>query len=184
MSIDVTLSARRHSSDAVPAGPRPTEPTRSRKRGGRSAKTPRPGTQPEAAPDFQRTPKPREPSLAALTPRTLAGTILGDFLSYQRDAWERSILFLDVLRQRADNMLAHELAGKPPLLDFDYETVLDARSFRRPANYVLLRIARYADTCLEDCLDPTKPPVIIIDPRAGHGPGTACASHRSPTRSV
>lgn len=171
MSIDVTLSTRRHSPDAAPAGPRPTEPTRGCKRDGRSTETPRPGTHPEAAPDFQRTPKPRKPSLAALTPRTLAGKILGDFLSYQRDAWERSILFFDVLRQRADNMLAHELAGKPPLLDFDYKTVLDARGFRRPANYVLLRITRCADKCLEDCLDPAKPPVIIVDPRAGHGPG-------------
>lgn len=171
MSIDVALSTRRHSSDAAPADPRLIEPTRSRKRDGRNSKTPRSGTHPEAAPNLQKTPKPRELSLAALAPRTSPGTILGDFLSYQRDAWERSILFFDVLRQRADNMLAHELAGKPPLLDFDYETVLDARGFRRPANYVLLRITRYADRCLEDCLDPAKPPVIIVDPRAGHGPG-------------
>ena len=27
------------------------------------------------------------------------------------------------------------------------------------------------DACLEDCLDSAKPPVIIVDPRAGHGPG-------------
>jgi Protein of unknown function (DUF3141) len=101
----------------------------------------------------------------------IVSKILGDFAGYQRDAWERSILFLDVLRQRADNILAHERAGKPPLLNFDYETVLDARSFDRPANYALLRITRYADKCLDDCLDPGKPPVIIVDPRAGHGPG-------------
>ncbi len=94
-----------------------------------------------------------------------------DFFAYQRDVWERAILFWDTLRQRADNMLAHERAGKPPLLDFDYELILDARRFERPANYALLRIIRYADKCLEDCLDPTKPPLIIIDPRAGHGPG-------------
>ena len=35
----------------------------------------------------------------------------------------------------------------------------------------MLRITRYGDKCLEDCLDPAKPPVIIVDPRAGHGPG-------------
>lgn len=95
----------------------------------------------------------------------------GDFLAYHRDVCERTILFWDTLRQRADNMLAHERAGKPPLLDFDYELILDARRFERPVNYALLRIIRYADKCLEDCLDPTKPPLIIIDPRAGHGPG-------------
>jgi hypothetical protein len=96
---------------------------------------------------------------------------LFDVLAYQRDLWERSILFLDTLRQRGDNMLAHERAGKPPVLDFDYEFILDARRFERPANYALLRVTRFADDCLEDCLDAAKPPVIIIDPRAGHGPG-------------
>jgi hypothetical protein len=68
-------------------------------------------------------------------------------------------------------MIAHERAGKPPLLDFDYELILDARRFERPVNYALLRIMRYGDKCLEDCLDPAKPPVLIVDPRAGHGPG-------------
>jgi hypothetical protein len=94
-----------------------------------------------------------------------------DILAYQRDLWERTILFWDTLRQRADNMIAHERAGKPPLLDFDYELILDARRFERPVNYALLRITRYSDECLEDCLDPAKPPVMIVDPRAGHGPG-------------
>jgi hypothetical protein len=94
-----------------------------------------------------------------------------DIVAYQRDVWERTILFWDTLRKRADNMIAHERAGKPPLLDFDYELILDARRFARPVNYALLRITRYADKCLEDCLDPAKPPVVIVDPRAGHGPG-------------
>jgi hypothetical protein len=97
--------------------------------------------------------------------------VLDDVLAYQRDLWDRTILFWDTLRQRADNMIAHERAGKPPLLDFDYELILDARRFERPVNYALLRITRYGDKCLEDCLDPTKPPVMIVDPRAGHGPG-------------
>lgn len=96
---------------------------------------------------------------------------LSDLAAYQRDVWERSILFIDTLRQRADDLLAHERAGKPPLLDFDYELVLDARRFDRPANYALLRITRVGDDCLDDCLDPAKPPVVIVDPRAGHGPG-------------
>src|SRR5260370_39242019 len=68
-------------------------------------------------------------------------------------------------------MIAHERAGKPPLLDFDYEIVLDARRSERPVNYALLRITRYRDKCLEDCLDLAKPPVMTVDPRAGHGPG-------------
>src|SRR5262249_13852607 len=43
--------------------------------------------------------------------------------------------------------------------------------FDRPANYALLRILEIGDACWEDCVDPNKPPVIIVDPRAGHGPG-------------
>jgi hypothetical protein len=56
-------------------------------------------------------------------------------LDYQRDLFERTILFWDTLRQRAGNMIAHERAGKPPLLDFDYELLADARRFPHPANY-------------------------------------------------
>lgn len=96
---------------------------------------------------------------------------INDPFAYQRDVFERSILFWDTLRQRANNMIAHERAGKPPLLDFDYETLVDARHFERPVNYALLRITRIGDDCIEDCVDPAKPPVVILDPRAGHGPG-------------
>ena len=96
---------------------------------------------------------------------------IADFVAYLQDVGERSILFWDTLRRRADNMLSHERAGKPPLLDFDYQLLLDARRFEHPANYALLRVTRVGDDCLEDCLDEAKPPVIIVDPRAGHGPG-------------
>src|SRR5689334_18528051 len=48
-----------------------------------------------------------------------------DVAAYACDVAERTILFWDTLRQRAENMLAHERAGKPPLLDFDYEMLLD-----------------------------------------------------------
>lgn len=97
--------------------------------------------------------------------------VWSDLMEYQIDAFQRSVLFFDTLRQRADNMLEHEKAGMPPLLDFKYETVLDARKFERPANYALLKITEAGEDCLEDCLDPDKPPVMIVDPRAGHGPG-------------
>jgi pimeloyl-ACP methyl ester carboxylesterase len=94
-----------------------------------------------------------------------------DVLAYQRDFLERSVLFLDTLRKRANTMLAHERAGLPPLLNFKYELLLDAREFERPANYALLRITDVGDMCWQDCVDPAKPPVIVMDPRAGHGPG-------------
>ena len=104
---------------------------------------------------------------AEATPESLPETLF----AYHRDIWERSVLFWDTLRQRADNMLAHEREGKPPLLDFDYEILLDARRFERPANYALTRITRFGEDSIEDCLDQAKPPVLILDPRAGHGPG-------------
>jgi hypothetical protein len=92
-------------------------------------------------------------------------------LVYQRDVWERTVLFWDTLRQRANNMLEHERAGLPPLLDFRSETLLDARRFERPVNYALLRITQIGDECWDDCVDINKPPVVVVDPRAGHGPG-------------
>ena len=90
-----------------------------------------------------------------------------DAWQYQLDFWQRSVLFLDTLRERANNMLDHEAAGMPPVLAFEYETVLDARAFERPANYALLRIIPPAGLSAREF----KRPVIIIDPRAGHGPG-------------
>jgi hypothetical protein len=102
-----------------------------------------------------------------------------DLVDYQVDLWQRTILFWDTLRQRADNMLEHERAGLPPLLDFKYETILDARRFEHPANYALLRITEVGDDCWDDCVDPDKPPVIVVDPRAGHGPGIGGFKHDS-----
>ncbi len=98
-------------------------------------------------------------------------SLIEQALRYQFDRWQRSVLFLDMLRERANNMLAHEEAGMPPPLDFEYETILDARRFVRPSNYALLRITRCHEDRAEDCIDDKKPPVIIVDPRAGHGPG-------------
>ena len=98
---------------------------------------------------------------------------------YAQDLSERWILFLDTLRQRADNMIAHERQGMPPLLNFKYETILDARGFDQPANYALLRITEAGDDCWDDCVDETKPPVMVVDPRAGHGPGMGGFKHDS-----
>jgi len=94
-----------------------------------------------------------------------------EILTYQRDVLERTILFFDTLRRRANNMLEHERAGLPPVLNFKYEMLLDGREFERPANYALLRIIGVGEDCWDDCVDPVKRPVIVLDPRAGHGPG-------------
>ena len=112
-------------------------------------------------------PKPDLPARAT----AVNNSPLTELFDYQIDFYQRTVLYLDTLRQRAENMIEHERAGKPPLLDFDYEMIVDARRLQRPANYALLRITRVGDACLEDCLDETKAPVLVIDPRAGHGPG-------------
>ena len=98
-------------------------------------------------------------------------SVLGQAVRYQIDRWQRSVLFLDVLRERANNAIAHEKTSMPPPLAFDFETILDARNFDTPANYALLRITRCDADCAADCVDKNKSPVIIVDPRAGHGPG-------------
>jgi hypothetical protein len=111
--------------------------------------------------------------------RPAAAQSLQQVLRYQIDFWQRSVLFLDTLRARANNMFAHEEAGMPPPLDFDYETILDARRFARPANYALLRITRCRNIHEADFADRSKAPVIILDPRAGHGPGIGGSKHDS-----
>ena len=87
---------------------------------------------------------------------------------YWIDAWQRSILTWDLLRQRGNQYLEHERSGHPPVLVFDYRMVADARTFAKPANYALVRI-----TPPKDCpaSDDNKRPFVVIDPRAGHGPG-------------
>ena len=90
-----------------------------------------------------------------------------DWTRYAVDTFQRSVLFLDTLRQRGNAYHEHEAAGRPPLLHFDHETVLDARTFARPVNYALVRIVPPKGVTV----DPTNRPFVIIDPRAGHGPG-------------
>jgi pimeloyl-ACP methyl ester carboxylesterase len=87
--------------------------------------------------------------------------------NYFVDAWQRSILFLDVMRQRSEQ--AHVQAAKtaPHVLQFAFELLIDGRSLKRPVNYGLIRILPRAN----EPTDERKPPFVIIDPRAGHGPG-------------
>ncbi len=87
---------------------------------------------------------------------------------YWTDVWQRSVLFWDILRQRGNEYTEHEQSGKPPVLVFDFHIILDARKFKRPANYALAAIIP-PDDCVPT--DPNKRPFVVIDPRAGHGPG-------------
>lgn len=118
--------------------------------------------------------KPRQTPTATVVRSSDASsphTIAVEILHYQIDLQQRAVLFLDILRQRANNLLSHEAAGLPPLLHFEAETILDARTFERPANYALMRITVCGSDHLERFVRDDARPVIVIDPRAGHGPG-------------
>src|SRR5208337_4397400 len=107
------------------------------------------------------------------SPWPMAGS--NDLLDYWVDAWQRSILLLDVLRQRGNNSIEHNARKAPNVLSFDVELVLDGRSLPRPVNYGLVRIIPLKGTSI----DPNKRPFIVFDPRAGHGPGIGGMKHDS-----
>jgi len=86
---------------------------------------------------------------------------------YWVDAWQRTILFWDVLRQRSDQYRAQKAKAVPHVLSFDLEQVLDGRTFDRPVNYGLVRIKAPEGVVI----DSKKRPFVVVDPRAGHGPG-------------
>ncbi|WP_137176511.1 DUF3141 domain-containing protein [Roseomonas sp. AR75] len=90
------------------------------------------------------------------------------YAEYLLDAAQRTILYWDTLRERGNNFLKHAMAGKPPLLKFEHELLLDARSFEHPCNYALLRILPQPGDMPTDA---TLRPFVVVDPRAGHGPG-------------
>jgi pimeloyl-ACP methyl ester carboxylesterase len=90
-----------------------------------------------------------------------------DWYAYAADAAQRSILFWDTIRQRGNNFIDHSRQGLPPVLHFAYETIVDGRKLPRPVNYALVRIVPPEGITV----DPKRRPYMIIDPRAGHGPG-------------
>jgi hypothetical protein len=82
---------------------------------------------------------------------------------YWIDAWQRTILFLDVLRQRGNNFFEQQARTTPNVLSFDAELLLDGRKLERPVNYGLVRIIPPPGIVIDD----TKRPLIVFDPRAG-----------------
>ena len=89
------------------------------------------------------------------------------FTEYARDFWQRSVLFLDILRRRGNQheaMLAH---GVTSVLIYDSELVMRGDELPRPVNYSLVRIIPPEGVEIDE----RKRPVYVIDPRAGQGPG-------------
>ncbi|MGD9187627.1 MAG: DUF3141 domain-containing protein [Desulfobacteraceae bacterium] len=125
------------------------------------------------------------------TPHTAAINWYRAAFDYTLDRWQRSILFWDIMRRRGNDYLDHLRAGQPPVLAFDYETIMDGRDMDPPVNYALVkiverrkvradrrksdrqsagrRLTESSDSC--PAIASSARPLVVIDPRAGHGPG-------------
>ena len=88
-------------------------------------------------------------------------------VEYMIDAAQRTVLYWDVMRQRGNQYREHIEKTAPHVLDYEVELVADGRKFDRPVNYVLARIIPPKGVEV----DPTRRPFVVVDPRAGHGPG-------------
>ena len=88
-------------------------------------------------------------------------------MEYMVDAAQRSVLFWDVMRQRGNQYREHLAETAPHVLDYEVELIVDGRTLDRPVNYALVRVVPPPGVEL----DPTRRPFVVVDPRAGHGPG-------------
>ncbi|MFZ4379300.1 MAG: DUF3141 domain-containing protein [Polynucleobacter sp.] len=86
---------------------------------------------------------------------------------YVTDSNQRRALVFDTLRKRGNVYVDHIESGMPPVLDFKYEIIMDGRELSSPVNYLLLKIVPPKGVVIDE----KRAPVMIIDPRAGHGAG-------------
>jgi pimeloyl-ACP methyl ester carboxylesterase len=98
---------------------------------------------------------------------TAAFGMFAPAMEYATDAFQRSILFWDVMRERGNQYREHMAETVPNVLDYKAELVVDGRTLERPVNYALVRIVPPAGVKI----NPKLRPFIVVDPRAGHGPG-------------
>src|SRR6266481_3018288 len=102
-------------------------------------------------------------------------TISGDALpglfasafEYLVDTGQRSVLFLDVMRERGLQYREHIAETAPHVLNYEVELILDGRTLQRPVNYALVSVAPPSGVVIHN----KRRPFVVIDPRAGHGPG-------------
>src|SRR5258708_1199898 len=102
-------------------------------------------------------------------------TISGDALpglfasafEYLVDTGQRSVLFLDVMRQRGLQYREHIAETAPHVLNYEVELILDGRTLQRPVNYALVSVAPPSGVEIDN----KRRPFVVVDPRAGHGRG-------------
>src|ERR1700730_1239638 len=88
-------------------------------------------------------------------------------IEYVVDAAQRTVLFWDTMRQRGNQYREHLAETAPHVLDYGVELIIDGRTLDRPVNYCLVRVIPPMGVEI----DPRRRPFVIVDPRAGHGPG-------------
>jgi hypothetical protein len=93
--------------------------------------------------------------------------VFGPAMEYMVDAAQRSVLFWDVMRQRGNQYREHLAETVPNVLDYEVGLLVDGRTLERPVNYGLVRVVPPPGVEV----DPKRRPFVIVDPRAGHGPG-------------
>jgi hypothetical protein len=74
---------------------------------------------------------------------------MGPYFNYVRDAFERSILFLDILRQRGNDYLEQSSRTAPHVLSFGFKHLIDGRTLPAPVNYALVEIVPPADVAID-----------------------------------
>src|SRR3954467_8959069 len=93
--------------------------------------------------------------------------VVAKAVEYMVDAGQRSVLFLDIMRRRGDQYREHVAQTAPHVLSYAAELIIDGRKLEQPVNYVLVRIIPPKGVEI----DLKRRPFVVIDPRAGHGPG-------------
>src|SRR6516162_4395445 len=122
-------------------------------------------------------------SLMSNKPETLPLNSFGPAIEYMVDAAQRSVLFLDVMRQRGNQYREHIAETAPHVLEYEFELIVDGRRLERPVNYALVRIVPPANVKIDRNRrlqgrqrdrrgDEGRPPVLFhwVSPRAGPRP--------------
>jgi hypothetical protein len=112
---------------------------------------------------------PLRPSVRAVLNllESLPGAAITAWPDYIVDAFQRGVLFVDLLRQRGNRQMQIEASPMATVLRFEHEPIMNGRSLARPMNYTLSRILPPPGATM----DARKRPVVVVDPRAGEGPG-------------
>lgn len=106
-------------------------------------------------------------SVLGPTAKSIMPGYMNDVYDFFVDAFQRSVIFLDVLRQRGNAQEAISARPMATVLRYEYEIIQRGPSLPRPINYYLARIVPPPGVVI----DPGKAPIIVIDPRAGQAPG-------------